>query len=81
MRALSKADNRSRMKRNDTKRHLNGTRAHAMCRGVFSRVAYKLNVDPSYVSRVARGERVSRPIERAISAEFKRLATLFADHA
>jgi len=52
-----------------------------MCRGVFSRVAYKLNVDRSYVSRVARGERVSRPIERAISAEFKRLAMLFADHA
>ena len=42
---------------------MQGIRAHAVCRGLFSRIARKLNVDPSYVSRVARGERVSRPIE------------------
>ena len=78
--SMAKVNNQSRMKRNNNKA-LNGTRAHAVCRGLFSRIARKLNVDPSYVSRVASGERVSRPIEQAISMEFKRLAALFADHA
>jgi hypothetical protein len=42
-------------------------------RGVYSRVASRLNVDPSYVSRVARGERQSDAIESALERETTRL--------
>jgi hypothetical protein len=35
-------------------------------RGLYVRVARKLNVDPSYVSRVARGDRRSSEIENAL---------------
>lgn len=38
--------------------------------GLYSRVARKLGVDRSYVSRVAAGERRSPAIERAIISEF-----------
>jgi len=41
--------------------------------GLYSRVARKLGVDRSYVSRVARGERRSRRIEAALEAEIKRI--------
>jgi|SwirhisoilCB3_FD_contig_123_73083_length_447_multi_4_in_0_out_2_1 hypothetical protein len=49
---------------------LNGIRLY---RGLYSRVARNLGVDPSYVSRVARGERRSKSIEAALSAEVRRL--------
>jgi predicted transcriptional regulator len=42
-------------------------------RGRYSRVAKKLGVDASYVSRVARGERQSAEIERALNAELVRI--------
>jgi len=38
-------------------------------RGLYTRVASRLDVDPSYVSRVARGERQSHPIEAALERE------------
>ncbi|MGO9306338.1 MAG: hypothetical protein ACLP3R_21990 [Candidatus Korobacteraceae bacterium] len=41
--------------------------------GLYSRVARQLNVDRSYVSRVARGERSSKQIEQALSTEFTRI--------
>ena len=41
--------------------------------GLYSRVARKLGVDRSYVSRVARGERRSPRIEAALEAEIKRI--------
>ena len=41
--------------------------------GLYSRVARKLGVDRSYVSRVARGERRSDEIEQALSSEFARV--------
>lgn len=41
--------------------------------GLYSRIARQLNVDRSYVSRVARGERHSEEIERALSSEFSRI--------
>ena len=41
-------------------------------RGLYTRVAHKLGVDPSYVSRVARGERRSKRIEAALSAEIRK---------
>jgi transcriptional regulator with XRE-family HTH domain len=41
--------------------------------GLYSRIARQLNVDRSYVSRVARGERHSEEVERALSIEFTRI--------
>ncbi len=41
--------------------------------GLYSRVARQLHVDRSYVSRVARGERHSEAIEKALSSEFARI--------
>lgn len=38
-------------------------------RGLYVRVASRLGVDPSYVSRVARGERNSEAIEAALERE------------
>jgi hypothetical protein len=38
-------------------------------RGLFSRVAKKLGVDASYVSRVANGQRENKNIMQAIEAE------------
>ncbi len=44
----------------------------ALC-GLYSRVARQMNVDRSYVSRVARGERRSDKIEHALLDEFSRI--------
>ncbi|HLZ92137.1 MAG TPA: helix-turn-helix transcriptional regulator [Candidatus Acidoferrum sp.] len=41
----------------------------SLCRGLYNRVAQKLGCDPSYVSRVARGERTSKAISEALRAE------------
>ena len=48
-------------------------RIPGLYRGVYSRVARRVGVDPSYVSRVARGERVSQKIEKALLAELHRV--------
>ena len=40
-------------------------------RGLYVRIARRLRVDPSYVSRVARGERHSRQIEDALQEELQ----------
>jgi hypothetical protein len=37
--------------------------------GLYARVAYNLGFDPSYISRVARGERRSKLIEDALRRE------------
>jgi hypothetical protein len=50
----------------------------SLMRGLYSRVARKLRIDPSYVSRVARGERTSFAISRALDAELRRVALLAA---
>ncbi len=42
----------------------------AVC-GLYTRVARKLGLDRSFVSRVARGERKSPDVEAALIAEFK----------
>jgi hypothetical protein len=42
-------------------------------RGMYVRVAQKLRVDPSYVSRVARGERYSKPVEDALRLEIDQI--------
>lgn len=40
--------------------------------GIYTRVARRLGVHRSFVSRVARGERRSEPVEESLLAEFKR---------
>ena len=45
----------------------------ALYRGLYGRVARKLGVDPSYVSRVARGERQSPEVQTALSQEIEQI--------
>jgi len=48
----------------------------SLFRGLYSRVARKLRIDPSYVSRVARGERESETIAKALEVEIRRVSML-----
>src|SRR6266576_3749999 len=48
----------------------------SLFRGFYGRVARQLEVDPSYVSRVARGERQSAVIEAALEREMNRIIRL-----
>ena len=52
----------------------------ALYRGIYSRVADRLGVDPSYVSRVARGERQSEQVRVALDSELAQIARSFARH-
>jgi transcriptional regulator with XRE-family HTH domain len=45
--------------------------AVSLFRGIYNRVAKRLGVDPSYVSRVARGERKSAVVEKALAEEVR----------
>jgi transcriptional regulator with XRE-family HTH domain len=56
------------------------THMAALYRGIYSRVADKLGVDPSYVSRVARGERESEKVRAALDSELAHIARSFARH-
>ena len=49
-------------------------------RGIYNRVAEKIGCDPSYVSRVARGERTSNAVARALEAEIRRTLSLTSRH-
>jgi hypothetical protein len=42
-------------------------------RGIYERVARRLRLDPSYVSRVARGERRSKAVKVALRQELRRI--------
>ena len=52
----------------------------SLFRGVYNRVAKKLGVDPSYVSRVARGERKSAVVEKALADEVRIIREHLNDH-
>lgn len=41
--------------------------------GIYTRVARRLGVDRSFVSRVARGERKSKAVEGELLAEYERV--------
>ena len=41
--------------------------------GIYSRVARRLGVHRTFVSRVARGERRPEPVEQALAAEYERV--------
>lgn len=49
------------------------TNLASLIRGLYGRVARQLKVDPSYVSRVARGERQSDEIEASLERELRRI--------
>ena len=51
-------------------------KAVALFRGLYARVADDLGVDPSYVSRIARGQRKSRLTEIALDREFNRAVAI-----
>ena len=52
----------------------------SVCRGLYHRVAQKVGCDPSYVSRVARGQRTSKVVSEALRMEI-RLACEKANNA
>jgi len=60
----------------------NGKHGHALLswhlqhRGVYARVARKLGIDASYVSRVAAGDRDSDRIRKALITELERIERL-----
>jgi transcriptional regulator with XRE-family HTH domain len=49
--------------------------AYLAQRGLFARVAKKLGLDPSYISRVANGKRKSKRVSQAIEADLNKLLT------
>lgn len=52
------------------------TNLASLIRGLYGRVARQLKVDPSYVSRVARGERQSDVIEVSLERKLKRIMAM-----
>jgi transcriptional regulator with XRE-family HTH domain len=48
-------------------------RKHRLHEGVYLRVAKRLGVDPSYVSKVASGKIASLEIRRALAEELQRI--------
>jgi hypothetical protein len=48
-------------------------KAHKLHLGLYRRVANKLEVDPSYVTRVATGERNNLEVRRALLDELRKL--------
>jgi hypothetical protein len=52
----------------------------SLFRGVYNRVAKRLCVDPSYVSRVARGERKSETVEKALADEVRAIREHLNNH-
>ena len=44
----------------------------SLYRGMYNRIAVKIGCDPSYVSRVARGERSSNEIAKALQVEIQK---------
>jgi hypothetical protein len=54
-------------------------RAVSLFRGLYARVAHKLGVDVSYISRIARGERKSKVAEKALTREFNKAVSVMSN--
>ena len=54
-------------------RYYDDSRKHRLQDGVYVRVARRLGVDPSYVSKVASGKIISLEIYRALLKELQRI--------
>lgn len=52
----------------------------SLFRGLYTRVAEKLGVDPSFVSRVARGERESDAVKAVLSTEMQKILERAGNH-
>jgi Zn ribbon nucleic-acid-binding protein len=50
--------------------------AVSLFRGLYARVANKLGVDVSYVSRIAHGERKSKVAEKVLTKEFNKVVAI-----
>jgi hypothetical protein len=48
----------------------------SLYRGIYNRVAHKVGCDPSYVSRVARGERTSISVSKVLQTEIRQTLAL-----
>ena len=57
----------------DTERDKALLKAHGLHAGVYRRVADKLGVDPSYVSRVANGKRQGAKVRDALLDELRKI--------
>ena len=64
------------MGRTNLNRNTTPTNLASLIRGLYGRVARQLKLDPSYVSRVARGERRSAEIEVLLERELRRIMAL-----
>ena len=60
------------MKTQNTKLAKLNRYVHKLC-GMYTRIAHRLGVYRSYVSRVARGERSSPEVEDALIQEFEQI--------
>jgi len=49
---------------------------HRLHLGLYARVAKRLRVNPSYVSRVARGKRQSDDVKKALLTELARISQM-----
>jgi len=59
-----------------TKNTTHNPQLPSLLRGLYARVARQLDVDPSYVSRVARGQRRSEAVTLALKEEMDRILVL-----
>jgi|HubBroStandDraft_6_1064221.scaffolds.fasta_scaffold475855_2 hypothetical protein len=53
--------------------------AVSLFRGLYARVAHKLGVDVSYISRIAREERKSKVAEKALTREFNKAMSVISN--
>jgi DNA-binding SARP family transcriptional activator len=60
------------MKRTRSNEITDSLQAITVFRGIYKRVAQELGIDPSYVSRVARGERRAAFVTEALQKEIRR---------
>jgi hypothetical protein len=60
------------MKRNSQNEIMNSLQVITVFRGIYRRVAKRLDIDPSYVSRIARGERRAAFVTEALQKEIRR---------
>jgi hypothetical protein len=70
------------MKENGNNGHVDGDAQlewHKLHLGLYARVAKRLRVNPSYVSRVARGKRQNEDVKRALLHELHRISLLRPD--
>lgn len=67
------------MAKNGKNGHVDGDaqlKWHRLHLGLYARVAKRLRVNPSYVSRVARGKRQSDDVKKALLQELARISQI-----